>query len=143
MENSFYVSTDKSQLDVDIIFDFLSNQSYWAKGRNRQTIEKSIENSLCFGMYDSANKQVGFARVVSDFSIFAWLMDVFILPDYRGNGLGKLLMNEIMIHKDLQGVKRWGLGTNDAHGLYEKFGFKPLSRPQNMMEFVIPNPSLP
>ena len=142
MENTFYISTDKSQLDVDIIFDYLSNHSYWAKGRSMETIEKSIKNSLCFGVYNSENKQVGFARIVSDYAIFAWLMDVFILPGYQGKGLGKLLMTEIMTHEDLQGVKRWGLGTNDAHGLYEKFGFKQLSKPQNMMEFVISNPSL-
>ena len=142
MENTFYISTDKSQLDVDTILDYLSNHSYWAKGRSRETIEKSVENSLCFGVYDLANKQVGFARIVTDYAIFAWLMDVFILPDYQGKGLGKLLMSEIMGHKDLQGLKRWGLGTNDAHGLYEKFGFTQLSKPQNMMEFIIANPSL-
>jgi N-acetylglutamate synthase-like GNAT family acetyltransferase len=142
MEKTFYVSTDKSQLEVDIILDYLSNHSYWAKGRSRETMEKSIENSLCFGVYDSENKQVGFARIVSDYAIFAWLMDVFILPGYQGKGLGKLLMAEIMTHKDLQGLKRWGLATNDAHGLYEKFGFTQLSKPQNMMEFVIAAPSL-
>jgi GNAT superfamily N-acetyltransferase len=135
METGFYISTDKTKLDATIIFDYLSNQSYWAKGRSMETIERSIKNSLCFGMYDSANRQVGFARVVSDYAVFAWLMDVFILPAYQGNGLGKLLIQEITTHPDLQPVKKWGLGTRDAHGLYEQFGFRQLAKPENMMEF--------
>lgn len=135
MENIFYISTDKSQLDIDVIFDYLSNHSYWAQGRSRETIEKSIANSLCFGVYDDENKQVGFARIVSDLAVFAWLMDVFILPACQGKGLGKLLMAEIINHKDLQTVKRWGLGTKDAHGLYEQFGFSQLAKPENMMEY--------
>ena len=142
MENTFYISTDKSQLEVDVIFDYLSNHSYWAKGRSRETIEKSISNSLCFGVYDDKNKQVGFARVVSDLAVFAWLMDVFILPAFQGHGLGKLLMAEIMSHKDLREVKKWGLGTKDAHGLYEKFGFRLLSQPENRMEFEVTSPPL-
>ena len=142
MENTFYISTDKSKLKADVIFDYLSNQSYWAKGRTKETIEISIANSLCFGVYSSNNKQVGFARVVTDYAVFAWLMDVFILPACQGKGLGKLLMSEIMSHKDLQALKRWGLGTTDAHGLYEKFGFKQLAKPQNMMEYVLPAPWL-
>lgn len=135
METGFYISTDKAKLDTVIIFDYLSNQSYWAKGRSMETIEKSIKNSLCFGVYNSVNNQVGFARVVSDYAVFAWLMDVFILPTYQGKGLGKLLMQEITTHQDLLPVKKWGLGTRDAHGLYEQFGFRPLAKPENMMEF--------
>ncbi len=142
MEYPFYISTDKSKLDIDAIWDYLSNHSYWALGRSKKTIEISIANSLCFAVYDSENKQAGFARVVTDYAVFAWLMDVFILPGAQGLGLGKLLMTEIMNNKDLQQVKRWGLGTNDAHGLYEKFGFKQLSKPQNMMELLTPNTSL-
>ena len=142
MDDTFYISTDKSKLDVDVIFDYLSNHSYWAKGRTKEAIDISIANSLCFGVYGPNNKQVGFARVVIDYAVFAWLMDVFILPSCQGKGLGKLLMCEIMSHKDLQALKRWGLGTNDAHGLYEKFGFKQLAKPQNMMEYVIAAPSL-
>jgi len=122
--NTFYISTDKSKLDLEIISDFLSNRSYWAKGRSKETIEKSIENSLCFGVYDLENRQVGFARVISDYAVFAWLLDVFILENQRGKGLGRLLMTEIINHKSLQGLKRCGLGTKDAHSLYEKFGFK-------------------
>ena len=130
----FYTSTDKSKLDIDLIADFLSNRSYWARGRSREKIERSIRNTLCFGVYDENNKQVGFARVLSDFAVFAWIMDVFILEQYRGRGLGKLLMKAIMEHADLQGLERWGLGTKDAHGLYAQFGFKPLKTPETKME---------
>jgi GNAT superfamily N-acetyltransferase len=136
MDNTFYVSNDKSKLDIDLIHNFLSNQSYWAKGRSRLTVEKSINHSLCFGVFDYENRQVGFARVISDHAVFAWLLDVFILEDFRGKGLGKTLLTAIMTHEDLKGLKRWGLGTKDAHGLYEKYGFKPLSRPEIMMELV-------
>ena len=87
----FYTSTDKSKLDIDLIADFLSNRSYWARGRSREKIERSIRNTLCFGVYDENNKQVGFARVLSDFAVFAWIMDVFILEQYRGRGVGKVV----------------------------------------------------
>ena len=142
MTSPYYISTDKSKLDREVIFDYLSNQSYWAKGRSFEAIEKTIKNSLCFGIYDAENKQVGFARAVTDYTIFGWLMDVFVLPACQGKGLGKMLMAEIMAHKDLQELKRWGLATNDAHDLYKKFGFNELSKTQNMMEFIIANPSL-
>ena len=89
MQTTFYISTDKSLLDIDTIHDFLSNRSYWAKGRSRETVEKSIAGSMCFGVFDAENKQAGFARVVTDYAMFAWLLDVFILEDYRGKGLGK------------------------------------------------------
>lgn len=136
MEDTFYINTDKASLNRDTIYDFLSNRSYWAKGRSRDTFERSMQNSLCFGVYGTQGNQVGFARVVSDFAVYAWIMDVFILEEYRGRGLGKLLMREIMAHKDLQGLQRWGLGTRDAHALYEKFGFRALARPEIMMEIV-------
>ena len=87
-------------------------------------------------MFDCENRQVGFARVISDYAVFAWLLDVFILEDFRGKGLDKMLLAAIMTHEDLRGLKRWGLGTKDAHGLYEKYGFKPLSKPEIMMELV-------
>ena len=136
MNGNFFISTDKTHLNTDLIIDFLSNQSYWAQGRSRQTVEKSIENSLCFGVFTSENQQVGFARVITDYAVFAWLLDVFILEDFRGKGLGKMLMTAIMTHEDLQGLKRWGLGTRDAHSLYEKYGFTSLSKPEIMMERV-------
>lgn len=136
MTRLFYVSTDKSKLDIDLIINFLNYESYWAKNRNKATIEKSIINSVCFGVFDQKNRQIGFARVITDFAVFAWILDVFIIQEYQGKGLGKLLMQEIMSHHDLIGISRWGLGTKDAHGLYQKFGFNSLSDPKNMMEKI-------
>lgn len=137
MEKDFYISTNKDLLDIDLIYQFLSKQSYWAQERSRVTIEKSIRHSLCFGVYTLDDKQVGFARVVSDYAVFAWLMDVFIIEEQRGKQLGQQLLKAIMDHPDLQGLKRWGLATKDAHGLYEKFGFKSLSKPETMMERIL------
>lgn len=136
MHTDFYVSTNRSLLDIDLIHHFLTHQSYWAQGRDRTTVERSIEHSLCFGVYTQANEQVGFARVVTDYSVFAWLMDVFILEAYRGQQLGQYLLSEIMSYPSLQGLKRWGLATKDAHGLYEKYGFTLLSKPETMMERI-------
>jgi GNAT superfamily N-acetyltransferase len=133
MDNSIQFSTDKSKLDIELIHDYLSNKSYWAKGRSIETIKRSIEHSLCFGVYDG-KAQVGFARVVTDYAVFAWVMDVFILEAYKKIGLGKKLMHYLTHYKELQGLQRWGLGTDDAHGLYAKFGFTPLKMPGNMME---------
>ncbi|WP_297099517.1 GNAT family N-acetyltransferase [uncultured Draconibacterium sp.] len=129
------ISTDKAKLNIQVIHNYLSNESYWAKGRSLETVRRSIENSLCFGIY-SENKQVGFARVITDYAVFAWLLDVFILPEYQGKGYGKKLVEAIMTHPDLQGLRRWGLGTDDAHGLYKQFGFAPLQKPGNMMEIL-------
>ena len=134
----FYISTDKSKLDLNVIEDYLSNHSYWAKGRSRNTIERSIANSLCFGVYSAEHKQVGFARVVSDLAVFAFILDVFILDRYQRQGLGKLLMQGIIDHPELQGMQRWGLGTLDAHGLYEKFGFRIAAHPERVMEIINP-----
>jgi GNAT superfamily N-acetyltransferase len=129
------ISTDKSRLDIELIHNYLSNESYWAKDRSIAKVKLSIENSICFGVYlDEA--QIGFARVVTDYAVFAWILDVFILKDFQGRGYGKKLMNTIMTQNNLQNLLRWGLGTDDAHGLYEQYGFKPLRKPQNMMEIV-------
>lgn len=117
-----------------MISDYLGKRSYWAKGRSREKIAKSIRNSLCFGLYTADGQQVGFARVLSDFAVFAWIMDVFILEAYQRQGLGQMLMKAIMEHPDLQDLERWGLGTKDAHGLYEKFGFRRLKTPETKME---------
>ena len=136
MPDNFSISTDRSRLDLSTIVDFLSHRSYWAKGRSATTIEKSLSNSLCFGVFSGEDKQVGFARVVSDFAVFAWIMDVFILKEFRRQGLSELLMKTIMTHPDLQGLSRWGLVTHDAHRLYEKFGFKPIAQPDLMMEVI-------
>ncbi len=135
MTKNFYISTDKSKLDIPLIYQYLSCESYWAKGRSLKTVETSIENSLCFGVYTD-DTQIGFARVVTDYAVIAWVMDVFILNEYRGNGLGVMLMSTIMNHEKLQKLQRWGLGTEDAHGLYEKFGFKTIQKPANWMEIT-------
>ena len=132
------ISTDKKRLDIKVIHNYLSNESYWAKGRTLETVQRSIENSLCFGVYIET-KQVGFARVITDYAVFAWLLDVFILPEFQGKGYGKKLMETIVTHNNLQGLRRWGLGTDDAHGLYKQFGFAPLHKPENMMEIICQN----
>jgi N-acetylglutamate synthase-like GNAT family acetyltransferase len=120
----FLISTDRSKLDVDVIHGFLT-RSYWASGIPRETVVRSIENSLCFGVYDNSS-QIGFARAISDFATYAYVADVFILEPYRERGLGKELMASIMAHPDLQGLRRWSLGTRDAQGLYAQFGFEPV-----------------
>ncbi len=124
----YTISTDKSTLDIGAIHDFLCNRSYWAKGRSLQAVQNSIDNSLCFGLYGKDGRMIGFARVVTDKVAFAYLMDVFILEGYRGNGLGKALVRHIIGHPELQ-VKFWLLGTVDAHGLYKKLGFAELPEP--------------
>ncbi len=135
MNNEFYISTDKERLDIKLIHDFLNNDSYWAKGRSEETIRKSINNSLCFGVYNGS-QQIGFARVVTDYAVFAWILDVFILKEFRKQALGVKLMESIMNHNELQNLQRWGLATDDAHGLYEKFGFELIKRPEIFMESV-------
>jgi GNAT superfamily N-acetyltransferase len=131
-KGDFLVSTDRSKLDVDGVHEFLTN-CYWAKGVPKETVLRSIANSLCFGVY-GAGKQVGFARVISDFATYAYIGDVFVLEAFRGHGLGKWLMECIMAHPALQGLRRWALATRDAHGLYAQFGFTPLQAPDRWME---------
>jgi GNAT superfamily N-acetyltransferase len=128
----FTISDDATRLNLEAICDFLS-RAYWAHERPRAVIERSIEHSLNFGLYDG-EKQIGFARVVSDFAIFAYLCDVFIHEDYRGRAFGRWLIECIMSHPDLQGLRRWALLTRDAHGLYKKFGFTKLNDPSRWME---------
>ncbi len=130
--NNFTISTDPARLDLDATADMLS-RSYWASGRKRETIAKSIQNSLVFGLYDGA-RQIGLARIVSDYATIAWLCDVFIHEDYRGQGLGKWLMETVVSHPDLQNLRRILLATRDAHGLYAQYGWKPLSSPERWME---------
>jgi GNAT superfamily N-acetyltransferase len=127
------VSDDKKLLDRALIHRFLSEQSYWAKGVPMETVERSIEHSLCFGIY-KAGRQAGFARVVTDFTTFAWLADVFIVEEQRGGGLGKKLVAAVLAHPRLQGLRRFQLGTRDAHKLYEQFGFAALEYPERFME---------
>jgi GNAT superfamily N-acetyltransferase len=121
-KENFLISTDSSKLNVNVIYHYLSHESYWAKGIPRTVVERSIANSICFGVYDN-NEQIGFARVITDKATFAYLGDVFILSQYRGKGLSKWLMHMIHAHPELQGLRRWWLGTKDAHGLYEQFGW--------------------
>jgi GNAT superfamily N-acetyltransferase len=126
------ISTDKEKLNVGYIHDYLSNKSYWAEGIPLDTVQKSIDGSLCFGVYDK-DEQIGFARVISDMATYGYLCDVFIDEQYRGMGLGVWLMETIMADPRLQGFRRWMLGTKDAHGLYEKSGFGPLEDPTRVM----------
>jgi len=121
-KENYFISTDISKLNVDMVHNFLSVESYWAKGIPKNIVEKSIRNSLCFGVYFD-DEQIGFARLVTDKATFAYLADVFILPIHRGKGLSKFLMQTIHAHPELQNLRRWWLGTKDAHGLYEQFGW--------------------
>ncbi|MBP6015315.1 MAG: GNAT family N-acetyltransferase [Candidatus Promineofilum sp.] len=131
------ISTDVNRLDVDLIHRFLSEESYWARGRARAVVQQSIDNSLCFGAY-VAGQQVGFARVVTDRTTFAWLADVFIVGAHRGRGYGKTLVATILDYPDLRDVRRWLLATKDAHGLYAQNGFTPVP-PERFMEWRNPN----
>jgi GNAT superfamily N-acetyltransferase len=131
----FLVSTDRARLDLDVIHGFLTN-SYWARGIPRELVARSIEQSLCFGVYDGSAAQVGFARVISDFTTYAYIADVFVLESHRGRGLSKALMECIRRHPELQELRRWSLSTRDAHGLYAQFGFTPLKFPDRYMEIL-------
>lgn len=132
----FEISTDRARLDVALVHEFLRT-SYWAEGRGRSVVERSIEHSLCFGVYQGG-RQVAFARVVSDRAVFAYLMDVFVVPEFRGHGISKALMRAVLDHPDLQNLRLFLLATRDAHGLYERFGFRSLAEPERMM--AIRNP---
>ncbi len=134
----FTISTDRNRLQIDAIHKFLSEESYWAKERTRSQCETAIKNSLPFGIYKGENL-IGFARVVTDFATFAYLGDVFILDEFRGRGLSKWLMEVIINHPQLQGLRRWILATRDAHALYEKFEFTALKFPERWMEKTAPN----
>ena len=136
--DGFIISTDRNRLQIDVIHKYLSEESYWAKERTREQTETAIKNSLPFGVYKGENL-VGFARVVTDFATFAYIVDVFILEEFRGLGLSKWQMEVIINHPDLQGFRRWILATRDAHALYEKFGFSGLKFPERWMEKTAPN----
>jgi len=130
----YVISTDPSLLDLDVVHGFLQ-RSYWAAERPLETVKRSVERSLSFGLYQAKDRrQVGFARVVTDFATFAWLCDVFIDEAHRGQGLGVWLMQTVVGHPELECMRLWVLGTRDAHGLYEKIGFTPLSVPEKWMQ---------
>lgn len=131
LKNRFSISTDKSKLDILMIHKFLKS-FYWVDNISKATVEKSIKNSLCFGVYEG-NKQVGFAKVISDYATSALLRDVFILEPYRGKGLGKWLIKYILEYPELQNVQKWLLGTKDAHGFYRRYGFQNLAEPETIM----------
>jgi GNAT superfamily N-acetyltransferase/uncharacterized damage-inducible protein DinB len=141
-DGDFTVSTDPSRLDVPLIHEWLSTRSYWAESRPLDVVRRSLENSLCFGLYDRG-RQVGFVRVVTDRATFAWLCDVFVLEGYRGRGLAKWLVGLVMAHPELRGLRRVLLGTRDAHGLYRRFGFAPLDDPSRFLEVFRPDPYRP
>jgi len=123
-------------MDLDAVHAYLT-RSYWAEGISKNLVARSIEGSLCFGLLDGS-RQIGFARVVSDGATFAWLCDVYVLEEHQGRGLGTWMMRELMMHPDLQGLRRWGLVTRDAHGLYEKVGFAAPANPAGLMEIARP-----
>jgi len=137
--DNYSISTDKSKLQIPLIHHFLSNESYWAKNIPLKIVECSFENSLTFGVYNNTGKQVGFARVITDFAVFATLGDVFILKETRGLGLSKWLVETIISLPELRSIRRWTLYTNDAHKLYEKSGFRLLERPDLAMEINNPD----
>ncbi|WP_374581460.1 GNAT family N-acetyltransferase [Pseudoduganella sp.] len=136
--DGFEVSCDPARLDVGLVHRFLSEESAWARGIPRAIVERAIAHSLCFGGYLDGN-QVAFARVVTDRSTFANMVDVFVLPAYRGRGYSKALVKSVLAHPDLQGLRRFTLATADAHGLYAQFGFTPPSRPATLMERYYPD----
>jgi GNAT superfamily N-acetyltransferase len=129
------ISTDQDRLDVTMIHSFLTNESYWVPGISRSSVEKCIKHSLCFGVYLDG-RQIGFARAVTDFVRYAHLLDVFVLPGFRGRGIGRLLLENILAHPELQTIVRYTLGTQDAHGLYAQFGFAAFANPERQMELL-------
>jgi GNAT superfamily N-acetyltransferase len=129
------ISTDKKKLQIDVIHQFLTT-AYWAKGRTIEDVKKTINNCLCFGVYLD-DKQIGFARIATDYTVFAYLMDVFILPEHTGKGYSKQLMKAINEESQLQSCKVWMLKTSDAHGLYKQFGYTELGHPEKVMERII------
>jgi GNAT superfamily N-acetyltransferase len=138
IEHGFVFSDDVNRLDRLAIHKYLSTESYWAKGIPLETVNRSIDNALCFGVYKDG-EQVGFARWITDKATFGYLADVYVLEPFRGMGLSKKLISLMMFHKDLQGLRRYMLATEDAQGLYAQFGFKPLEHPERMMAVVIKN----
>lgn len=135
---SIEFDTDKQRLDRDMVYRYLSGESYWARGLPRDIFERSLDGALCIGGYDADGRQVAFARVISDYATFAYLGDVFVLDSVRGQGVGKALMAYIESHPQLQNLRRFMLATADAHGLYAQYGFTALSAPERIMEKLDP-----
>ena len=137
-DGRFVISTDPARLDLDVIHGYLT-RSYWSPGVSRETVAASLRGSICFGLFDG-DEQIGFARVVTDGATFAYLADVFVLESHRGRGLATWFMEVVMAHPDLRGIRRWMLVTADAHGLYRKVGFTEPSKPERIMEKLLPDP---
>jgi GNAT superfamily N-acetyltransferase len=135
---TLHISADKAELDVDLVYQFLSERSTWAIGIPRDVVQRAIANSLCFGAYVDG-RQVGFARVVTDGATFGYLADVFVVEAERGKGHSKRLVEAVLAHPDLQGLRRFMLATSDAHELYARYGFTPPARPATLMERYFPN----
>jgi N-acetylglutamate synthase-like GNAT family acetyltransferase len=138
--DGYVISTEAERIDRQVVHRYLSQESYWALNIPSEIVERSLDHSLCFGVFDPDQRMVGFARVVSDYATFANLMDVFILPANRGAGLSKWLLSCILSHPDLQGLRSWTLKTRDAHGLYSQFGFQLAKHPEKMMEKILIQP---
>jgi len=136
-KDGYLISTDKSKIDIATVHRFLS-QTYWAEGIPIEIVKRGVDNSLCFAIY-RGERLIGFARVITDFATFAYLADVFILPEERGKGLSKWLMRVILDHPRLQGLRRFTLATRDAHGLYAQFGFTPFDKPERWMQRHAPD----
>jgi GNAT superfamily N-acetyltransferase len=133
----YEISTSKERVDIDVVYNYLNNESYWAKGMPFEKLQIAIDNSMCFGIYKD-DEQVGFARVITDKATFAYLCDVFVLQQHRGIGLSKWLVQTILNHPELQGLRRWTLATADAHGLYKQFGFEVINNPDRWMGIYKP-----
>ncbi len=127
------ITSDPAQVDIDVVHAFLTT-SYWASGITRERVARSVAGSIPFALFED-DAQIGFARVISDEATYAYLADVFILPDHRGRGLGRWLVETLLTHPDLQGLRRWSLATRDAHQLYESYGFVPVPNPDRLMDF--------
>jgi GNAT superfamily N-acetyltransferase len=139
MGDPMRIGTRRDELDVDMIHRYLSQDAYWSRGIPRATVERAIAGSLCFGGYLGDAGQVAFARATTDGATFAYLADVFVLPEWRGRGLGRQLMDAVMAHPHLQGLRRFMLATSDAHGLYAEYGFAAPEQPQTLMEILRPD----
>lgn len=129
----YLISTDRQRIDLSVVHQFLSEESYWAKGRPFEVTRKALDHSICFGLYHADDRQVGFARAITDYATFAYLADLFVLAPHRGRGLGKWLVQTILNHPDLQSIPKVRLRTRDAHGLYAQFGFTGLTRTEEHM----------
>ena len=136
---SIEITTDRARMDAAAIHAFLSQESYWAHNVPREVVERAIANSLCAGAFDG-DAQIGFARAITDYATFAYIADVYVLPSHRGRGISKLLMDAIVAHSELRGIRRWHLVTRDAHGLYAQFGFQALDVPERHMMKIVKNP---